>query len=299
MNRLEYKYRTISVKHFHELQADIDVLKQNGKLSNHKTYQGYISKLHFTLPEDFPTAKSVIILAAFSPLAKIRFLWQGKHREVMIPPQYNGNGVSPEEIQNMIRREIVKHPRYTIKRAKHLHLKLLAVRSGLAQYGRNNISYIDGMGSFHYLYAFFTDHEFKEDHWTSIKMMPICEKCRICRKKCPTGAIQEEKFVIDAGKCITLYNESPGTFPSWISPQSHNALIGCLQCQLYCPVNQKVRKKFEQFPGITEEETAFILSKGTDDELMASLIEKLKLFSLQNVEVHLSTLSRNLEVLLN
>ena len=33
--------------------------------------------------------------------------------------------------------------------------------------------------------------------------------------------------------------------------------------------------------------------------LLASLVEKLKLFSLQNVEVRLSTLSRNLEVLLN
>ncbi len=299
MNTLVYKYKTISVDHFHELQADIDTLKQKDQLSSHKTYQEYITKLRFTLPEDFPTAKSVIILAAFSPLAKTRFRWQGKSHDVMIPPQYNGNGVSPEEIQKVIRREILKNTESTIKRAKHLHLKLLAVRSGLAQYGRNNISYIDGMGSFHYLYAFFTDFEFEEDHWTSIEMMAICEKCRICRKKCPTGAIQKEKFVIDAGKCLTLYNELPGTFPSWISPQSHNSLIGCLQCQLYCPVNQKIRKKFELFADITEEETALLLSQGDDQVLLASLAEKLKLFSLQNVDVHLSTLSRNLEVLLN
>ena len=299
MNTFEYKYRTISVEKFPELQTDIDALKEKAQLSNHKTYQGYISKLHFSLPEDFPTAKSVIILAVFSPLAKTRFMWQGKPHEVMIPPQYNGNGVSPEEIQKVIRNDILKDPGSTIKRAKRLHLKLLAVRSGLAQYGRNNISYIDGMGSFHYLYAFFTDHEFGEDHWTPIEMMSICEKCRVCRKKCPTGAIQEEKFVIDAGKCITLYNELPGTFPSWINPESHNALLGCLQCQLFCPVNQKVRKKFEQFPDITEEETALILSQGTDQTLLASLVEKLKLFSLQNVDVDLPTLSRNLEVLLN
>jgi epoxyqueuosine reductase len=299
MNAFEYNYRTISVEHFPELQADIDLLKEKDMLSNHKTYLGYISKLHFSLLEDFPTAKSVIILAVFSPLAKTRFEWQGKSHEVLIPPQYNGNGVSPEEIQKMIQRDILKDPGFTIKRAKRLHLKLLAVRSGLAQYGRNNISYIDGMGSFHYLYAFFTDYEFDKDHWTNIEMMPICEKCQICRKNCPTGAIQEVKFVIDAGKCITLYNELSGTFPSWITPESHNALMGCLKCQLYCPVNQKVRKKFEQFPDITEEETALILSQGDDHVLLASLVEKLKLFSLQNVEVHLSTLSRNLEVLLN
>jgi len=206
------------VDHLQELQADIDLLKQNHMLSDHQIYQGYIQKLQFTLPEDFPTAKSLIVLAVFTPLVKIHFQRQGKPHEVMIPPQYNGNRVSPEDIQKIIRRDILPQPEIILKRANRLHLKLLAVRSGLAKYGRNNISYVERMGSFHFLYAFFTDYEFENDSWTSLEMMPICNKCQICRQKCPTGAIQEEKFVIDAGKCITLYNELPEPFPSWITP---------------------------------------------------------------------------------
>ncbi|MHA1746087.1 MAG: 4Fe-4S double cluster binding domain-containing protein [Promethearchaeota archaeon] len=298
MNTLMYKYRTISVDHLYELQADIDLLKQKHMVSDHKIYQEYIEKLQFKLLEDFPTAKFLLILAVYSPLVKINFQWQGKSHEVLIPTQYNGNKMSPEELQKVIRKDILKDPKSKIKRAEYLHLKLLAVRSGLGKYGRNNICYIDGMGSFHYLYAFFTDHKFEKDNWTSIAMMPICEKCRICRKKCPTGAIQEENFVIDAGKCITLYNERPGEFPSWIIPKTHNALLGCMQCQLYCPVNQNVRKQFVQFDDITEEETAFILSQGTNQTLLASVIEKLKIFALDNVAVDLPTIRRNLEVLL-
>ena len=295
-----YKYKTISVNHLYELQADIDVLKQDGMLSTHKIYRGYIDKLHFTVPEDFRTAKSLIIVAVATPLVKVNFNWHGKSIEVLIPPQYNGNVVSPKEIQKIIRKDILPQPGTILKRANRLHLKLLAVRSGLAKYGRNNISYIDGMGSFYYLYAFFTDEEFAEDHWAPIEMMDICNKCQICRRRCPTGAIQEEKFVIDAGKCITLYNELPEKFPAWVTHQTHNALMGCMQCQLYCPVNQKVRKAFEKFPDITEEETALILSQDvTNKSLLASLVKKLKMFSLDCVEVDLPTLSRNLEVLLN
>jgi len=75
--------------------------------------------------------------------------------------------------------------------------------------------------------------------------------------------------------------------------------MGCMQCQLYCPVNQKVRKQFVQFDDMTEEETALILSQGTDQTLLASVVEKLKMFSLENVEVELPMVSRNLEALLN
>jgi epoxyqueuosine reductase len=36
-------------------------------------------------------------------------------------------------------------------------LKRLAVRSGLARYGRNNVTYVEGMGSFLELSASLTD----------------------------------------------------------------------------------------------------------------------------------------------
>ena len=44
-----------------------------------------------------------------------------------------------------------------------LPMKLLAVRSGLAKYGKNNICYINGIGSFTRLEAFYTDYAFLTD----------------------------------------------------------------------------------------------------------------------------------------
>ena len=116
-------------------------------------------------------------------------------------------------------------------------MKQLAVRSGLAAYGRNNITYIDGFGSFHQLQAFYTDQPL-EVHWGKLQMYRLCKGCRICLDDCPTGAIRSSDFVIDPARCITLFNEYPDPLPAWIPASAHNALVGCLRCQLTCPGNE-------------------------------------------------------------
>ena len=277
--RFEYKYKTISVNHFKQLQEDINQLNREGKLSDNETYRKYLSTKKFEIPETLPNAKYIIILAIFTNLVEVRFQLDGKSHELMIPPQYYDDGLTLEDLEKVVLEEIIQESGYKIELANHTHLKLLAVRSGLGKYGRNNICYVDEMGSMISLYAYFTDYDFKEDNWDEIGMMNFCQNCSICLNNCPTKSINENNFVIDAGKCITLYNEIEGEFPKWISPNAHNALMGCIKCQYQCPGNQKAIKLTKRFEDITEDETKMILEGKTDETLLNSICNKLKMFS--------------------
>ena len=56
--------------------------------------------------------------------------------------------------------------------------------------------------------------------------------------------------------------------------------------------------KFELISDFSEEETDLILSQGDDQVLLASIMEKLNIFPIENVEKILPQLSRNLSLLL-
>lgn len=294
-----YKYRTISIDHFNELQNDIDMLKGADRLSTNKTYRSYIDKLRFEIPDQFPGARSVIVVAIFTRLMYATFHLKDQQYEVMVPPQYYDDGISTEDLKHVIQNEIIQEAGYRIEPADHVHLKLLAVRSGLGKYGRNNLCFVDGMGNFLTVYAFFTDFQFEEDHWHELAMLDLCTDCRICYGICPTNCITEEHFVIDVGKCITLYNEIEGTFPKWILTGMHNALIGCMKCQVRCPENEKLLHTAGKLEGITEAETRKILQGKPDEELLTSLSRKLRKFYPARSEEYFPIFTRNLGVLIS
>jgi epoxyqueuosine reductase len=295
---IDFKYKTMTVAHFKELQEDIDKLRrEKGKLSRNKTYRSYIDELKFVLPEDFPDAKSIIIMSVFTRMMYVSFQFNGKKHDVKLPPQYYDAGVSIDDLKNVIKKEVITQSGVRIERANQLHLKLLAVRSGLGKYGINNLCYVDGMGSFLTLYAFFTDFQFKEDHWHKISLLDACRKCPICYSICPTNCISKENFVIDVGKCITLYNEIEGKFPRWILPSMHNALIGCMKCQLRCPVNEKYTQLSGRLGEVTEEETWKILRGKPDEQLLSSLSKKLRKFPPASSKELFPIFTRNLGAL--
>jgi len=298
----EYKYRTISVEHLEELQEDIDKLRREGKLSNNEVYRSYIDTKKFEIPESLPNAKSIIILAIFSKLGLVNFHLDRKIHEIMIPPNYYDDGTTLEDFKNLILNDIIKVPGYQVEYTNKLHVKLLAVRSGLGKYGRNNICYVDGWGSMINLFAFFTDFQFEEDNWTEIKMMDQCKNCTICINNCPTNAIpliSDENFVINAGKCISVYNEIQGIIPDWIPTDAHNALIGCMRCQKPCPSNHKVIKLTEKLVDITEIETTALLEGQPDEEIMNSLAKKLKMFNPPDADKVIHVIKRNLGLLIS
>jgi len=297
----EYKYRTISVEHLGELQEDIDKLRREGKLSDNEVYRSYIDTKKFEIPENFPNAKSIIILAIFSKLALVNFHLDGKGHEIMIPPNYYDDGTTFEDFENLILNDIIKEPGYKVEFTGKLHVKLLAARSGLGKYGRNNICYVDEWGSMINLFAFFTDYQFEEDNWTDIKMMDQCKNCSICINNCPTNAIpspSDKTFVINAGKCISVYNEIKGIIPDWIPSNAHNALIGCMRCQKSCPSNREIIGLTENLHDITKEETKMLLEGIYNDNLAELLSKKLKMFSPSDAERVLPVIKRNLGFLI-
>lgn len=133
-------------------------------------------------------AKSIIIIAFLEPFHQVGFTIDGKLIEVIIPTDYKQRA-RKKEIDDYLKKIMTSFNHQALK--IRLPLKLLAVRSGLAEYGRNNISYIEGFGSKYSLVAYYVDYEFPEDNWRQAQRMKLCNTCRICLNNCPTGAIVE------------------------------------------------------------------------------------------------------------
>lgn len=295
----EYAYRTMSVEHLPELQAWIDSLYRDGKLSDQEIFRSYLAKKKYVMPEDFPEAKFIVLLANFTPMALSYFRYDGKRHEIVIPAQYYDDGQRLADIENIIKTEIIKEPGYRIQRAQQMLYKTMAARSGLGQYGRNNIINVDDFGSFITLFAYFTDYPFEEDHFVEMQMHEECETCRICIGLCPTRAIKRHEFVVDIGKCITLYNEIDGRFPDFIPSDGHNALMGCMHCQYRCPINAKsIQRPIILEEEVTEEETRRVLEGEVDDALIESMTRKLSGYGAATSADYFPVFTRNLRVLL-
>ena len=293
-----YKYRVMSIKHLGELQDDFEVLDSEGKISSNPVFRSYIQKQQHNLPESFSEAKSIIVMAVFTPLMTVDFHYHGTIHEIMVPHYYD-DGITEDQLKNTILSKIIGDNQYRIENAgMHVLLKRLAVRTGLGKYGRNNLCYVEGMGSFLKLFAFFTEFSFDEDNWIKAEMMDYCTNCKVCLNRCPTGSISEDNFVIDVEKCLSLYNEVSGEFPTWLNSSSHNALMGCMRCQLLCPVNSEVATKTQKLDSVPEQETKKILDGSSDEELFHSLSEKLRMFKPEHASYYFPVISRNLQVLL-
>lgn len=293
-----FKYRVMSVRHLEELQADFEALDAEGKVSNNPVFRSYIQQKKHHLPESLPETKSVIVLAAFTPLMTVDFHYQGTAHKILLSHYYD-NGITEDQLKNTILNKIIGNHQYHLENAEmHVLLKRLAVRTGLGKYGRNNICYVEGMGSFLTLYAFFTDFEFEEDNWQEAQLLDSCTNCKVCLKQCPTGSISEDSFVINIERCIPLYNEVAGEFPKWLDSASHSALMGCLRCQLPCPANREVAKRTQMLDSISEDETEKILNRNLDEEFVQSICEKLRMFKPEHASYFMPVIARNLQVLL-
>ena len=182
-------------------------------------------------------------------------------------------------------------------RVKKINLpcKLIASRSGLAQYGKNNICYINNESSFYWMGVYISDMPCEKDSWQESKVMDICTKCNLCTKNCPTGAIANDRFLIHASKCITLHNESEKDFPIWVNKKNHNSIIGCMRCQIVCPINRNQIKDIEDLCEFDEKETRMILAKAPLSEFLDVTYKKLELI---NFIEYYDLLARNLDVLI-
>lgn len=271
---LEYKFRTFSVEHVAEVKEWFDKLKSENKLSDNKTFRSYIDNFRFNPEEIMPGAKSLIILSIPQRLTSLILNYKRKKYEILIPTGYIDDGIKADDIKNHVMTNIVKDSSRKLEQKVRLPLKTLGAKSGLTKYGKNNISYVDGYGSYHDLWGFYTD-QVLEDNWGQMNMLRECNGCSICINSCPTKCFRSDNFVIDIGKCISLYNEQKLPIPSWIDPKAHNAAVGCLKCQYECPANSIGKSNVFVMPELTHDETEFLLTCGKDEQIKKSVLDKL------------------------
>jgi len=294
-NRMEeqgFRWRMVSLEHVEELKEEIFQRKRSGEIAE-EVYRGYMTGFETSVAEALPGARSIIVVVAPQPRYQVGFTRDGEVHYFTIPPTYLHH--TDQEVERVLR-SVLEPSGYRFSQAC-LPEKLLTVRSGLGRYGRNNITYIEGMGSFYRPRAYYSDLPCEQDHWQPAAMMDICKKCNVCVDACLPGALSRERFIVQADKCITFFSEIDLPWPQWVGScwdKDSKCLVGCMKCQLKCPKNRENRDKVESLEVFSRQETSILLEEKEPDRLPVDLLEKLeRLYLVEYIPI----LSKNLNIL--
>jgi len=203
LRRHGFKSTIVSSSHVMELRRAIRNSRESGLIPE-AVYRQYASYFDRMLTQDASWARSIIVVAIPRPVLEVGFTVDGRRRTALIPPTYE------HSIDKVVAAAIESKltPRGYRALWAMVPVKLLAVRSGLARYGKNNIAYVEGMGSFLRFNAFYSDLPPVSDTWREPQVLDECTNCSACIKKCPTGAIDPDRFQLRVERCLTFHNES-------------------------------------------------------------------------------------------
>jgi epoxyqueuosine reductase len=285
-----FQGKIVSIEHVKELETEIMTRYQKGLLDP-DLYDAYLASFNFACEQNLQDARSLIIVTVPQPQIKVTFFRDDKSYPVVIPPTYYS--AIDNDVAGLLKADLEPQG-YQLQKVR-LPEKLLTVRSGLAQYGKNNITYVIGMGSFQRPVVFISDYPCEEDSWGEAAVLEQCENCSACLKACPTKAIVSDRFQLYAERCLTYHNESTKTFPQWLSASWHNCLVGCMICQKVCPANKDVVKWIEAGATFGNDETDLILNGVSRERLPPETLEKL--IGLDIISYY-DVLGRNLKVLI-
>ena len=288
-----YKSRIVPIHRLKHLHQTIQEQHDKGLL-NKELYELYFSRFSANPPADFADARSLIIVSSLDPPTRFTLQYNGKILHAIVPPTYLHGQKKIDQARSTIANLLSPHGHRVLKVT--VPNKLLAVCSGLAKYGKNNIAYVEGFGSFHRLTAFCSDLSCDNDEWHQPLMMEQCQKCDLCMRRCPSGAIRADRFLLNVDRCITFWNEKPVEveFPQWLKPAWHNCLVGCMICQKVCPVNEDLLGKHKPGAEFSEEETRLLLEGIPVKEMPRKLQDKLQSSDLVDLA---DLFPRNLKVL--
>ena len=285
-----HRARIVSIKRLSALKQKVKEWREQNLLDK-DLFKEYLMDFVFDLPSNLLRAKSIVVVASPQPHRRASFTLNNTTEAVLIPSNYSDD--TDAEVANIL--DDYAHSQSFRFAKAVLPLKLLAVCSGLAEYGKNNIAYVRGMGSYLRFTAFYSDLPPDTDVWQEPRMMERCLHCTACLKNCPTQAICSERFLLHAERCITFHNERKQDFPSWLQTSWHNSLIGCLHCQQSCPENKTYKDWIENSRVFSKEETSSIMNKEPREKLPGAMVKKLEQLGMMT---YYEILPRNLKALL-
>ncbi len=282
-----FYYSTIGSQHIPKLLLNINKKVASKEISP-ALFNQYLKHFDTSVPDSFPSASHVIIIAIPQYPIDVRFNWKGQAISLPVPPTYNHRVDATVE---SIFDDYLTENGFIYKKA-NLPLKLLATHSGLSQYGRSNISFIEGLGSYYRLSAYYTDYPDFQDNWGEPSVLKLCKTCRLCQKKCPTNAISSDQFLIKAHQCLTFLNESKDDLPGWVKPSAHNSIMGCMICQKHCPLNKNLNAKIDFLCKFNEDETHAIINKPNGKFFKETMVKLKKICMEDDIEI----ISRNIKL---
>ncbi|MCP4218990.1 MAG: hypothetical protein GY765_30430 [bacterium] len=286
------EWRTISIHHLKEATEEIRERHRQGEIAD-ELYNGYLSDFQSSASGVLPGARAIIVVATPHPPHRVGFTRNGSVHKFTIPPTYFHH--TDDEVAEILKGAL-EPTGYEFAPAR-LPEKLVAVRSGLARYGRNNIAYIDGMGSYHRLRSYYTDLPGLSDFWRPAALMEGCEQCDACIASCPTGALSHDRFQVQANRCLTFFNETTIAWPQYVKSGwdlDNKCLVGCMKCQFSCPNNPNQKDRLEPVEIFSEEETQILLEVKEQARIPEQTLKKLERLYLTE---YIPTMARNLGIL--
>ena len=113
--------------------------------------------------------------------------------------------------------------------------RAIAHRAGLGWIGKNNNLINPKYGSFLFIGEIITNLELNSD----TPMLNQCGECRLCLDSCPSGALEQEKY-INSKRCIGYLTQKKSFIPEKERKMIGQNLWGCDICQMVCPHNQDI-----------------------------------------------------------
>jgi len=281
-------------------------LETKSRASRDSTFRSYMDANEMKIPETCSWARSIIVAATEFVPRKLPFMHEGMRKSIIQPPAYYTNSVKRADVKEYLLKRLATDgvdPR--LETCDSLPMKLLAASSGLGKYGRNNIVYVDGLGTAHSLAAFYSDLPFKAEYglpgapvfktpFPGPERLERCGTCSLCVSACPTCSIPGEFGLINVDTCIPLWNETDREAPDTIPKKAHNALMGCILCQKDCPENKTYYEPKITLPEINEEALGFFLA-GTWNETTRRILAEIVVYDEDaGLKEYLPILRRNL-----
>jgi epoxyqueuosine reductase len=266
--------RVVAAERLEELRRRVAGTLASGELPG-ETAGHLASEVAFAVPAELPAVRSVVVGATARPLTRATLTVDGEPHEAVVPPHYAGYYTVPRGLTTALGKALA--PTGHAAAGFEPPLKTLAACSGLARYGRNNIAYVPGLGSYLLLAACASDAPPPLDaSWNEPVLLDRCERCSACQRACPSEAIRADRFLLQTDRCLTTVNEDEAPFPDWVDPAWHHCVVGCLRCQQSCPENATVDLRVAPAEVFDAAETAAILAGTPDGEYAPETREKLR-----------------------